>query len=146
MILTVVRRDENFFNHLTGTNFYYELNNERINHYKQIWEQEIVSENKEVYRAEYLAYLAFKEYQKSKDFDVKQFILKRVEQNYSESYLKGVHDFDALRIYQNLWKFTTIRNFIFPPAGTVAAQLFWHSVHENDKASLWSIISTETMY
>ena len=139
--LTVVRRDDKLFFHLTGTNFYYELKNEDITRYRDIWEQEIVSENKEVYRSEYLAFLAFKEYQQSNDFNAKEFIAGKVEQSYSESYLKGVHDYDAVRIYEYMVSLTEQLGVLsFRPQIRVAAQLFWNAIEEEDKKLLRGLI------
>ncbi|MDR2917965.1 MAG: DNA repair ATPase [Tannerella sp.] len=139
--LTVVRRDDRLFYHLTGTSFYHELKNEDIICYRDIWEQEVVSENSNVYRSEYLAYLAFREYQNSHNFDAKEFITKRVEQSYSESYLKGVHDYDALRIYESMVSLTEQLGVLyFRPQIRVAAQLFWNAIKEEDKKLLRGLI------
>ena len=139
--LTVVRRDDKLLYHLTGTSFYQELQNDDIIRFRDIWEQEVVSENKSVYRAEYLAYLALKESLSVKDFNLKEFVTKRVEQSYSESYLKGVHDFDAMAIFK---KVTDIHNQLgllsFRPQVRVASQLFWHSVDPEEKKLLRGLI------
>lgn len=139
--LTVVRRNEKLFYHLTGTNFYHELKDGDLNRFQDIWEQEIVSENRLVYRSEYLAYSAFNESQKPGDFDIKDFIVKKVEQNYSESYLKGVHDSDAITIYENI---TSVYNRLgvlsFRPYIRVTAQLFWYSVEKEERDLLRSLI------
>ena len=139
--LTVVRRDDKLFYHLTGTNFFHELKNEDIVRYRDIWEQEVVSENADVYRAEYLAYLAFSEWQKSNNFDAKAFIAHRVEQSYSESYLKGVHDYDALQIYEHMVELTEQLGVLyFRPQIRVAAQLFWYAIEEEEKRLLRGLI------
>lgn len=139
--LTVVRREDRLLYHLTGTNFFHELKDPSINSYQSIWEQEVVSENKEVYRAEYLAYMAFNEKLKNKDFNAEEYITRRVEQNYSESYLKGVHDFDAVTIYKNLVNiYDELGLLSFRPKIRVAAQLFWHSVDSEQKRLLQGLI------
>ncbi len=132
--LTIVRREDKLFYHLTGTNFFQELKDEGVNRYRSIWEQEVVSENNLVYRAEYLAFLTFNEYLRNEDINPQEFISKRVEQSYSESYLKGVHDYDALNIYKHL---VTVHEQLgvlsFRPQIRVAAQLFWYSVSQEEK-------------
>ncbi len=141
MDLTVVRRDDKLFYHLTGTNFYHDLKNSDIICYRDIWEQEIVSENSEVYRSEYLAYLAFNEYWKPGVFNAKEFIAKKLEQSYSESYLKGVHDYDALRIYESMVSLTEQLGVLsFRPQIRVAAQLFWSAIEEEGKKLLRGLI------
>ncbi len=139
--LTVVRREDKLYFHLTGTSFYHEVKDEDINRYREIWEQEIVSENKLVYRAEYLAYLAFNEKHKNPDLDAEKFITKKIEQSYSESYLKGVHDYDALRIYQHIESLTEQLGVLsFRPQIRVAAQLFWYSIEKEQKDLLRGLI------
>jgi len=139
--LTVVRRDDRLYYHLTGTSFYQMMKNDDILNYRDIWEQEVVSENKDVYRAEYLAYLSFKESLKVKDFNLKEFVTKRVEQNYSESYLKGVHDFDAITIFGKLAEVHQQLGLLsYRPQIRVAAQLFWHSVDPEERKLLRGLI------
>ncbi len=139
--LTVVRRDDKLFFHLTGTNFYQVMKNEEINNFHDIWDQEVVSENRLVYRAEYLAYLAFLEKQKNSNFDAVSFISKKIEQSYSESYLKGVHDFDAITIYDALYSvYEQLGVLSFRPQERVAAQLFWYSVPQENKDLLKGLI------
>ncbi|MDL2305262.1 DNA repair ATPase [Bacteroides sp. OttesenSCG-928-D19] len=139
--LTVVRREERLFFHLTGTNFYQEIKNEELYQYHNIWEQEVVSENRLVYRAEYLAYLSFTEKQRQKDLDVPAFIARKIEQNYSESYLKGVHDADAIAIYQALADvYNRLGILSFRPQQRVAAQLFWYSIPQEEKDLLKGLI------
>jgi hypothetical protein len=139
--LTVARRNDRLFYHLTGTNFYRDLNNEEILRYRDIWEQEVVSENSEVYRSEYLAYRAFQEYQRSHNFDAKAFIARKTEQSYSESYLKGVHDYDALQIYEQMVSLTERLGVLsFRPQIRVAAQLFWHAIGDEETKLLRGLI------
>lgn len=139
--LTVVRRDDKLFFHLTGTNFYHELKDEEVNRFHNIWDQELVSENKLVYRSEYLAYLAFCEYQKSPDFKVQEFISQKLEKSYSESYMKGVHDQDAISIFENIVSVNQQLGVLsFRPQVRVAAQLFWYSINREQKDLLKGLI------
>ncbi|HCO68256.1 MAG TPA: AAA family ATPase, partial [Dysgonomonas sp.] len=139
--LTVVRREDNLLYHLTGTSFYHPLKDEAINQFRDIWEQEIESENKHVYRGEYLAFQAFLEWQVSQDFDAKGYINKKVEQSYSESYMKGVHDADALTIFEKLvTAYEELGVLTFRPQVRVASQLFWYSLNEDDKRLLRGLI------
>lgn len=141
--LTVVRRDDKLFYHLTGTGFYHEMKSADLINYKDIWEQEIVSENKDVYRAEYLAYLAYNEHLKSKDFDLKSFITNKVEQSYSESYMKGVHDFDAICIYEKLVDITNQLGVLaFRPGVRTVAQLYWYKMDATDRIILKNMIES----
>ncbi|ULT27873.1 DNA repair ATPase [Sphingobacterium sp. E70] len=105
--LTLLRRNDELYFHLTGTSFYQKVQAEEINSFQDIWDQELVSENKEVYRAEYLAYKAFVASKGEQDFDAALFITQTVEQSYSEGYVKGVHNVDALLIYDTVKQLDT---------------------------------------
>ncbi|MDR1171817.1 MAG: DNA repair ATPase, partial [Bacteroidales bacterium] len=143
--LTVVRRDNRLFYHLTGTGFFHELRNESLAGYRDYWEQETVSENAQVYRAEYLAWQIFVEKGKTKDFRPKDFITRKVEQSYSESYIKGVHDDDAMRIYETLEAVHCgLGVLAFAPHVRAAAQLVWNGFGEDVKTGLQKIISSES--
>ena len=54
-LTTVVRNDELCL-HLTGTNFFEAIHDERLLTTRAVWDQEVVSENRSVYRGEYLAW------------------------------------------------------------------------------------------
>ena len=50
---------QNYFYHLTGTNFYQSVDFEEIEQYKEVWNQEFISENQNVKRFEYMAWEIF---------------------------------------------------------------------------------------
>jgi hypothetical protein len=54
--LTVVNRDGEQFVHLTSTKYFEEIEDDAFLATRDVWDQEVVSENRDVYRAEYLAY------------------------------------------------------------------------------------------
>lgn len=128
--LTLVRRQEELYYHLTGTSFYQKVKERRIATYQDIWEQELVSENTLVYRAEYLAYRAFKASLASRgEFDAKSFIDRTAEQSYSENYVKGVHNDDALLIFDAVASTHQQLGLLrFDVHTRVIAQLFWRSL------------------
>lgn len=139
--LTLLRRNDELYYHLTGTSFYQKVTDSKITGYKDIWEQELVSENAEIYRAEYLAYKTFLASQKQKDFDAEQFITQNVEQNYSESYVKGVHNSDALQIYKSLKQLDEKLDLLrYDSHLRAIAQLFWHSLPEDQRKRLHALI------
>src|SRR5690606_7365275 len=59
--LTIVPRGNSMFYHITGTNFFEEIRDPKFLATREVWNQELISENNTVYRAEYLAYLLFNE-------------------------------------------------------------------------------------
>ena len=54
--LTTVMKDEQLCLHLTGTNFFEAVEDERLLATSAVWNQEVVSESRSVYRGEYLAW------------------------------------------------------------------------------------------
>jgi hypothetical protein len=106
--LTTVLRENDMYFHLTGTDYYELIDTPEFLATKALWKQEIVSESRQVYRAEYLAYqvlhaalhaehgLSLEALSGEADLDavVREFS----ESLYSEGYEKGVHDHDAARI------------------------------------------------
>src|SRR5690606_19278498 len=138
--LTLVNRNNELFYHLTGTSFYQKVKNTDLANYKDIWNQELISENNTVYRAEYLAYKTFKAATYN-DFDASVFINQTVEQNYSEGYVKGVHNTDALAIYEALQSIDKKLGVLRYNVSTRSvAQLFWHHLSENDQQKLFTLI------
>ena len=141
--LTLVRRNDEMFYHLTGTSFYQKVKNNALNDYQDIWEQELVSENSDVYRGEYLAYQTFLASKQEKDFDPESFITKVVEQNYSENYVKGVHNYDALLLYNALKSMDDKLDLLrYDSYLRTVAQLFWKQLEESKKEKLQALIQS----
>ncbi|MBE8713487.1 DNA repair ATPase [Sphingobacterium hungaricum] len=140
--LTLLRRNDELYYHLTGTSFYQLVKNSEITAFQDIWEQELVSENAAVYRGSYLAYKTFLAGKDSpENFNAEEFINRQVEQSYTESYIKGVHNFDALKIYSALLELDMKLDLLRYDAATRAtAQLFWHSLAEENRKKLLGLI------
>lgn len=100
--LTTVFRDGVMCLHLTGTQFFEPMSHPDLDASKDLWTQELISENHNVYRAEYLAVQLFDAGQGRGDAvsTVRQATGKRL----SEGYAKGVHDEDATAILGALWE------------------------------------------
>lgn len=115
--LTTVLRDDILHLHLTGTNFFEEIEDEILNATRPVWDQEVVSENQDVYRAEYLAYQILKTLDERPSSELPggshpplagshdelvEYVAKFMGPRYSEGYVKGVHDHDAARLVKAL--------------------------------------------
>jgi hypothetical protein len=107
--LTTVLKDDKMFFHLSGTKYLEEITDQAFLATRPVWNQEALSENKQVYRGEYLAYLLIKAIDAGKwhsspevlaftddelALQIQQFMAPR----YSEGYVKGVHNLDAAKI------------------------------------------------
>lgn len=132
--LNIVAKDDTLCYHLTGTDFYEPIAKDALALDNDLWDQELVSENSIVYRAEYLAFGLYKEYGAkhlstlTKD-KLKALIQKKAGEQYAEGYIKGVHDEDAFAIITTL--ITTegnLGNLSFTPTTRAYAQLFWYGI------------------
>ncbi|KAA1247459.1 DNA repair ATPase [Aquimarina sp. RZ0] len=159
--LTILYKDKTLQYHLTGTDFYQEINNEILLESKKYWDQELVSENQEVYRSSYLAYKIFRSFhtnpfqvQSSNTSDKKEFdkhnltlmseeelldlVKSESSKNYAEGYIKGVHDVDASKILQVLVsKDHNLGLLKYSPISRSYAQYFWHSL-DTEKKTYWN--------
>jgi hypothetical protein len=97
--LSVVPRDNGMAFHLSGTDYYEMIRSEAFEATKAVWDLEVSSESKDLYRSEWLATLLMETHVEGERFEE---ILPQVQQfmqaRYAEGYVKGVHDEDAARI------------------------------------------------
>ncbi|MCA8829502.1 DNA repair ATPase [Hymenobacter pini] len=157
--LTVVLRDDALHYHLTGTNFFQKITDPALLAARPVWEQTVVSENQDVYRAEFLAWRILQAAQHPAPADaeagrpavlsvtelghlsaaellayVQQFMAAR----YQEGYLKGVHDHDAALLLTALVRLTRTADLLRYPADTrAAAALYWLRFADPDQRAHW---------
>ncbi|MDP1560612.1 MAG: DNA repair ATPase [Pirellulaceae bacterium] len=106
--LTTVTKDGQLYFHLSGTNYFRPVPASDLEFNTELTSQEVVSENRAVYRSEYLAKLLYDEIVSNRVEMQQWYALTEVEMlakvqhfmapRYQESYLKGVHDHDAVKI------------------------------------------------
>ncbi|MCG8699939.1 MAG: DNA repair ATPase [Bacteroidales bacterium] len=138
--LSMVRRDNDMYYHLTGTNFFEKVTNEAFLDSKDVWDQLNVSENSNVYSAEYLSYQVFKQSKKCRDGSVPTlqelaeyddanllaYIQKFMSVRYNEGYSKGIHDNDALVLLRELISIHFEADLLsFAPNARALAEIFW---------------------
>ncbi len=105
--LTTVVRDGELCLHLTGTQYFEPLNNEELNSTRAIWTQEWISEDSNVYRAEYLAVSLFDDFRaRAERLDPAKItpalVQSQIGGRFEEGYAKGVHDADAAQLLKFL--------------------------------------------
>ncbi len=140
--LTVVPKGDDLYFHLTGTNFFEKIEDEKIELNKAIWDQSQVSENQEVYKAEYLAYqiindsaivnnpndasLPLEKLHQLNAEELLSYVQQFMSTRYNEAYVKGVHDQDALKILLVLLKFLQSSGLLrFSSDARACAQYYW---------------------
>lgn len=140
--LTIVLRENALNYHLTGTDFYQEITDPTLLSSRHIWDQEYVSETKEVNRGGYLAYKLFKKIPtttllEAGDDALLTIVQEHSRNDYTEGYVKGVHDHDAAKILKVLvHKHQELGLLTYAPELRAYAQYFWHSIDENKQKNL----------
>jgi hypothetical protein len=146
--LTTVTRDGEMCLHLTGTNFFEPINDERLLSMDDVSNQEVPSENREVYRGEFLAYQMLRalgademptqdELLKLPDAERLAFVQRFMGPRYSESYTKGVHDADAASMLMSLVRMQQKIGLLkFHTRARSLGSLYWHSFGDKKSKTL----------
>ncbi|WP_299256059.1 DNA repair ATPase [uncultured Aquimarina sp.] len=140
--LTIVYKDNTLQYHLTGTDFYQEIENEILLKSEKYWDQELISENQEIYRSAYLAYKLFTtkkdELVNLGEEELLELIKSESSKNYAEGYVKGVHDVDAATILKVLVsKDHDLGLLRYDSLSRSYAQYFWNSLN-TEKKTYWN--------
>ncbi len=150
--LTMVPRGEGMALHLTGTDFYEPVEDEGFLASKPYWSQTVVSENKQVYRAEYLAATLLFAAERGdgglsiqrlldaqrEDGGLLELVSEIARERYEEGYERGLHDSDAALILEKLLHMHTAAGLLrFGPAPRAVAALFWGSYGDREAKGRW---------
>lgn len=141
--LTVVLREGVQHVHITGTQYFDPITDEEFVATRDVWEQEMVSETRDVYRGEYLAWQMLKTWNGEALPSNEEETLERVRQfmgaRYVEGYTRGIHDIDGAKILAAL--ITTTRELGLACAHPVAramALVWWHRFCPEETRTLWA--------
>jgi len=128
--LTLLPREQDMGIHISGTDFFETLPKATFEGTEHLWQQALISESDDVYRAEYLAASILFDAQSQGKHAV-QALLDNLEQEslasqvqkvaasrYQEGYDKGVHDHDATLILAELLKLQQSIGLLAYPADT----------------------------
>lgn len=151
--LTLLPKDDGLYRHLVGTDYFERIDDDELNALKPYWQQNLISENTEVCRAEYLVSVILRDAEQqqndlslSKLYDISDddkalssIIREYMSARYQEGYEKGIHDADALNILKALLPIHAKADLLrFSPQARALAILFWlyGNVTENRK-KIW---------
>jgi len=166
--LTVVNRDGVQHVHLTSTKYFEAITDEAFLATRDVWDQEVVSENRDVYRAEYLAWQMLKsvgaptsksarsngeaeragleagapslaEALAYSDDKRLAFVQEFMGARYQEGYTKGIHDLDGAKIFHAL--ITThhaLQLARFSPLARACAVVYWNRFCPPETKTLWT--------
>lgn len=150
LALTIVAREDRQYYHLTGTNFFEEIEEPDFLATQPVWDLEAPSETRAVYRAEYLAFKLLQSLINGEpesladahardDADRLELVRAFMGPRYSEGYTKGVHDHDAARLLSALLDLHTQLGLLaYEPQVRAAATLFWHRFCSETEKRQWS--------
>ncbi len=147
--LSIVEKEEDFWFHISGTDFWSKIEDGKMYKFRHVCSQEVVSENNEVYRAEYLAYKILEAAQNEEtesidalslytDEQMVVFVRKFMESRYQEAYTKGIHDIDGQKILTALLElYKNIDLLVYSPKSRALAQLYWNWFADNETKELF---------
>ncbi|MFT5633046.1 MAG: hypothetical protein ACI9SQ_000758 [Rubritalea sp.] len=149
--LTVVPQDDDMCFHLSGTDYFEPIRDEAFLATRAVWDQEVISENKHVYRAEWLIHQMLKS-ESAGDFqspssNTTEALLESIQTfmqpRYAEAYTKGVHDMDATKLLEAILPIhQEIGLLRYDPRDRALAMLFWQSWESPERETLAIKISS----
>lgn len=133
--LTLVLRNAQYYYHLTGTSFYEPLNFNTADEFKEVWNQEFVSENSHVKRFEYLAWNVFSTHKDIvTDEQNEQAVQQFIAEHFGEGLVKGIHDKDAQQIVTKLQQMHNELGLMrFTAQERALGQIFWFFLEKERK-------------
>ena len=143
--LTIVPKGDEMYFHITGTNFFEEITNPEFLATKNVWKQQLISENQHIYRSEYLAFQLYLEIVNTKEYglanaynwtekELYDFTTKTMAPKYNEGYTKGVHDNDAVIILKELIKMAHLGGVLKYAPETRACSAYYWNFYLDDNA------------
>jgi len=152
--LTLVPKDGEMSLAITGTDFRTPVRDKDFAATKPFWDQLLVSESPQVYRAEYLAASvlagaescqgqvsldALHEAAVAEGSPLLDSVRTAAESRYDEGYERGVHDHDAAVILGALLRLHAGAGLLrYPPDARAAAQLFWAFGADEKARARWT--------
>ena len=142
--LTMVPQDGQLAFAVTATDYRSPVADPSFAATRDFWDQLLVSESADVYRAEHLATSLLSTQLAEAQVaaaggTLRDLVRRAAEARYDEGYERGVHDADATAILDALLRLHTGAGLLrYPPAVRAAAQLFWaYGVTDDDRTG-WS--------
>lgn len=147
--LTFVNREGVQHLHLTSTKFFEPVRDEALLATRDVWEQEVVSENPAVYRGEYLAHRLLQAVEAGQgrtiaealamtDAERLAFVQEFMGVRYQDGYTKGLHDHDgALIFHALLTAHVSLQLARYHPAARACAVVYWHRFCPVETRALW---------
>ncbi|MCU7845151.1 MAG: DNA repair ATPase [Candidatus Thiodiazotropha sp. (ex Monitilora ramsayi)] len=139
--LTIVPHGDAMALHLSGTDYFEPLEDQRLVALQGYWEQSLPSENSQVYRAEYMIYTLLIAAERGESgLSMELLMERRSDENallkiirkfmlprYQEGYEKGIHDQDGMKLLTVILDMYQSAGLLrFSPRSRALAMLYWH--------------------
>ena len=150
--LSVVPHDGGMALHLSGTDFFEQLDDQEFEETREFWDQHLVSESADVYRGEYLAAsILFAARAGTLDktltelatlaldeANLLKFVREVAGERYDEGYERGLHDADATRILHSVLTLRQTAGLLrYGPAVRARALVFWADLNDQATKDSW---------
>ncbi|HEX3479456.1 MAG TPA: DNA repair ATPase, partial [Kofleriaceae bacterium] len=138
--LMIVPHDGGLAVHLTGSDFYEPVSDDRLLAARALWDRDLPSESAEVYRGEYLAASILVDAEAgaagaptlaalsdaARAGGLEPVVRAIAQERYDEGYERGVHDHDAARLLERLLAMREGAGLLaYPAAARALAVVFW---------------------
>lgn len=151
--LTLLPRDDGLYRHLIGTDYFERIDIAELNDLKPYWQQNLISENAQVTRAEFLVSVILRDAEKQlnglslstlyelcdDDKALSTLIREYMTARYQEGYEKGIHDSDAMHLLKALLPIHAKADLLrYAPQSRALAILFWrHAPASEHQRKIW---------
>lgn len=149
--LSLIEKNKRLCTHISGTDFYQTIENERFLQLQSMAKLDLESESEFVYRAEYLAYQILQHaesnqsqltldllYQALKEKNLLSTVQRFSAPRYKEGYVKGIHDHDAMGILQKLLPVYQQAGLLRFSQSARAKAILWLAEQKAELLSQWS--------
>ncbi|TDF37445.1 AAA family ATPase [Alteromonadaceae bacterium M269] len=151
--LTLLPRDDGLYRHLVGTDYFERIEDNELNELKPYWQQNLISENDDVCRAEYLTSVIIRDAEQQQnnlsisklaelldnETELSKLVRKTMSDRYQEGYEKGIHDADTVKLLKALLPIHQKADLLrFAPKARAVALLFWcFEARDKQQKQLW---------
>ncbi|GAA4598450.1 hypothetical protein BJY16_002718 [Actinoplanes octamycinicus] len=143
--LTLVPHDGGLAYAITGTDYRAPVTDPGFRQTREFWDQPLVSEYRELYRAEHLAAAILADDPAAAtaaltEGTLRELVRRAAEARYDEGYERGVHDADATVILDALLRLHAGAGLLrYDPHTRAEAQLFWAFHTTEEQRKLWTL-------
>lgn len=145
--LAIVPREGVLNVHLTGTDFFEPISNPLLDAARELWDQDLVSETREVYRGEYLAVSLLLDAEAgvkggsyaeleaaARSEKLAEMVRQAAAERIDEGYERGVHDADATLILEKVIGLLKVAGGLrYTPRARALGWLFWQGLPADKK-------------